>query len=85
MSLIWTIIVGAFIGWLASLIVKGEGLGFFGDVVVGIVGAWLGQKLAGSIGIGATNTLGIFLINISGAVVLLILGTAIFGGKKRKG
>ena len=42
--LIW-IIVGAIAGWLAGLIVKGYGFGLVGNIVLGIVGAFLGGWL----------------------------------------
>ena len=36
------IVVGAVVGWLAGLIVKGSGYGFWGDVLIGIGGSILG-------------------------------------------
>ena len=38
---IW-IIVGGLAGWLASVVVRGGGLGLLGDIAVGIIGAFLG-------------------------------------------
>jgi F0F1-type ATP synthase assembly protein I len=35
---VW-LVIGAFAGWLANLIVKGSGRGLIGNIVVGIVGA----------------------------------------------
>ena len=40
-SLIVFLIVGAIAGWLAGLIVKGYGFGLLGNIVVGIVGAFI--------------------------------------------
>jgi uncharacterized membrane protein YeaQ/YmgE (transglycosylase-associated protein family) len=79
-----TLVVGALIGYVASLIVKGEGLGLIGDLFIGILGAWVGRWLAGSVGIQATNTVGSLLISILGAVVLLVVLRALVGGKGRK-
>ena len=71
--LIWAL-VGAVAGWLAGLVVRGFGFGLVGNIVVGIVGAFLGGWLFGqlgfSIGAGIINT--IFTAFI-GAVVLLLL------------
>ena len=39
------IVVGIVAGWLAGLIVAGGGLGLIGDLVVGIVGAFIGNYL----------------------------------------
>jgi uncharacterized membrane protein YeaQ/YmgE (transglycosylase-associated protein family) len=44
--LIW-ILVGAVAGWLASTVVRGGGMGLLGDIVVGIIGAFIGGWLAG--------------------------------------
>ena len=40
-SLIAWLIVGAIAGWLAGLIVKGFGFGLLGNIVVGILGAFV--------------------------------------------
>lgn len=40
-ALIIFIIVGAIAGWLAGLIVRGAGFGLIGDIIVGIVGAFI--------------------------------------------
>ena len=39
------IIVGIVAGWLAGLIVAGGGFGLIGDLVVGILGAFIGNYL----------------------------------------
>ncbi|WP_433990144.1 hypothetical protein SuNHUV7_14550 (plasmid) [Pseudoseohaeicola sp. NH-UV-7] len=50
-GLLIMIVVGAVVGWLAGLIVKGSGLGFWGDVVVGIGGSILAGFLFPMLGI----------------------------------
>jgi len=71
--LIW-LLVGAVAGWLAGVIVKGGGFGLIGDIVVGIVGAfvggWLLPKLGVSLGVGLVAVIASATI---GAVVLLLL------------
>lgn len=71
--LIW-LLVGAVAGWLAGLVVRGGGFGIVGNIVIGIIGAFLGGWLFGvagiAIGAGIINT--IFTAFI-GAVVLLLL------------
>ncbi|MDB5758842.1 MAG: hypothetical protein JWM30_2131, partial [Burkholderia sp.] len=44
MDLIWFLLVGLIAGWLASAIVGG-GFGLIGDIVIGVVGAFLGGYL----------------------------------------
>ncbi len=46
-SLIAWLVIGAIAGWLAGTFVKGDGLGLIGDIVVGIIGAFIGGWLAG--------------------------------------
>src|SRR5437870_4413587 len=45
MGLLWIIIIGAVAGWLAGLFMKGHGFGLLGDIVVGIIGAFIGGSL----------------------------------------
>ena len=49
-ALIIILIVGAVAGWLAGLIVKGVGFGLIGNIVVGIVGAFIAAWLLPRIG-----------------------------------
>jgi len=71
MLLIW-LIVGAIAGWLAGTIVKGGGFGLLGDIIVGIIGAfvggWLLTRLGVSIGTGIVSVIATATI---GAVALL--------------
>jgi uncharacterized membrane protein YeaQ/YmgE (transglycosylase-associated protein family) len=71
--LIW-VLVGAVAGWLAGMIVKGGGFGLLGDIVVGIIGAfvggWLLMQLGVSIGVGIVSVIATATI---GAVALLLL------------
>ena len=71
--LIW-LIVGAIAGWLSGVIVRGGGFGLLGDIVVGIVGAfiggWLLPKLGVHLGVGLVAIIASATI---GAVVLLLV------------
>jgi uncharacterized membrane protein YeaQ/YmgE (transglycosylase-associated protein family) len=50
MDWIVTLLVGAFIGWLASMLMKTNAqTGFLLDIVVGVVGAALGRWFFGSL------------------------------------
>jgi len=73
MGLIMWLIVGGIIGWLASLIMRTDAQqGILLNIVVGIVGAFVGGLLftGGNIN-NAPLTLGTFLVSLVGAVVLL--------------
>ncbi|MDA9180272.1 GlsB/YeaQ/YmgE family stress response membrane protein [Emcibacteraceae bacterium] len=42
MGIIAFLIIGALAGWLAGNFMKGAGFGLLGNIVVGIVGAFIG-------------------------------------------
>ncbi|MFC5527610.1 GlsB/YeaQ/YmgE family stress response membrane protein [Rhodanobacter ginsengisoli] len=50
-ELIIILLVGALAGWLAGLIVRGFGFGLLGDIVVGILGAFIAGWLFPRLGI----------------------------------
>lgn len=75
MDLLTWLIVGLVAGVLASLIVGGSGYGIIGDIVVGIVGAFLGGWIFREAGwhtpfAGLAGTIAVAFI---GALVLLVL------------
>lgn len=50
-DIVWTVIYGAICGYVASRILGGEGFGFIGNIVVGILGSILGKWLVGQFSI----------------------------------
>jgi len=44
-SLLVILFVGLFAGWLAGQVVRGTGFGIVGDLIVGILGAFIGSWL----------------------------------------
>ena len=73
-SLIIFLIVGAVAGWLAGLIVKGYGLGLLGNMVVGVIGAFLGSYLLAHFHLLHVQGIAGTLISATlGAVILLFL------------
>ena len=73
---VW-IIVGLVAGFLASKVVSGHGMGLIWDIVVGILGAFVGGWLASLVGIAVTNILLQVVVAFVGAVILLIIFRAI--------
>jgi uncharacterized membrane protein YeaQ/YmgE (transglycosylase-associated protein family) len=70
-DLIIFLAVGALVGWLAGLIVKGRGFGIIGNVIVGIVGAILGGYVFDMLGITTGGLAGSIIMATIGAVILL--------------
>ncbi len=70
-NLILFLVVGLVAGWLAGKIMKGSGLGLVGDLIVGVIGAFIGVWLFGQLGISAGGILGLLVASIVGALLLL--------------
>jgi len=74
MNIIVTLIIGGVIGWLASLIMKTNAqLGILANIVVGIIGAFLGFWIAGQLNLGASGDAARWIIAIVGAVILIAI------------
>ena len=67
------IIIGAIAGWLAGKIVKGGGSGILMNVVIGIVGGFIGGMLLSWLGVDveAGRRWFTFFVSLLGAVILL--------------
>ena len=73
-SLLVFLLVGAAAGWLAGQIVKGYGFGLVGNIVIGIVGAFLAGFLLPRLNLGLpAGIVGSIIYATIGAVVLLLL------------
>lgn len=78
------IVVGIIAGFLAKLVVKGEGPGgILGDMIIGIIGAILGGWIWNYFGhVGATGiNFGSILVAFVGALILLFIIRAVTGRK----
>jgi uncharacterized membrane protein YeaQ/YmgE (transglycosylase-associated protein family) len=70
------LLVGAIAGWLAGLIVRGAGFGLIGDIVIGIIGAFIAGWLLPRLGIAihVVNPIVTSIITATiGAVILLLI------------
>ena len=72
-NVVWVLVIGLVVGWLAGLIVRGGGFGVLGDIIVGILGAGVGRWLSNMLGLFPTSTLGLLLMSVLGAVVLICM------------
>jgi len=77
MELLYFLFIGMIIGWLAGIIVKGRGFGIVGDIIVGVVGAYLGGFMSSLLGVMPRTDFGALLLSVAGAVVLLAIVKAI--------
>jgi len=65
------LVVGALAGFFAGLILQRRGFGFAGNLVIGVIGSFLGRFLLGEIGFHATTRLALLITAILGALLLL--------------
>jgi len=85
-SLIIILVVGIVSGWLAGKIVDGGGFGIIGDLIVGILGAFIGNWLLPQLHIHLGVGIVALIINATlGAIVLLAILRVVFGGGRRWG
>lgn len=74
MDLIITLVIGGIIGWVASMVMKTNSqMGWIANVLVGIVGSFLGYWLAGLLGIAPTGGILRFVIAVVGAALLIFI------------
>lgn len=81
MSLIGWLVFGLITGFIASKIVNKTGEGFFVDIMLGIVGAFVGGWLATTTGLGGGVTgfnIPSMVTAVIGGIVVLVLYHAIF-------
>jgi len=69
-GLLLFLLVGALAGWIGGLITKGSGFGLVGNMIVGIVGAFLGGFLF--------RLLGIVAYGLPGQIVFAVIGALLF-------
>ena len=87
-SILVILFVGVIAGWLAGSVMEGGGFGLIGDLIVGLIGAFIGNWLLPRLGIHlGSGILALILNAFIGAVVLLLLLRLVGGewGRRRWG
>jgi uncharacterized membrane protein YeaQ/YmgE (transglycosylase-associated protein family) len=82
-SIIAWILLGLVAGWLAGLFMRGGGYGMLGDIVLGIIGAFVGGFLGSRLlGVDVTGfNVPSILIAFVGAVIVIAISRA-FSGRR---
>lgn len=71
-SLVWWLIIGLIAGFLASVVMRGGvGYGIVGDILAGLVGAFIGGWLFGVLGISMGG-------GLLGSIIVAFIGACIF-------
>ena len=69
--MIGAIVIGLIAGWLAGKIVRGQGYGMFADILLGLVGAVIGNRIFDAFDIRVYSGVGHLAMATVGAVVLV--------------
>jgi uncharacterized membrane protein YeaQ/YmgE (transglycosylase-associated protein family) len=67
------LVIGILAGFLAGKIMKGSGFGLIGDLVIGVIGSFVGVWLFGLLGISSGGVLGLLAAALVGALLLLYI------------
>ena len=73
MSILLYLLLGAVAGWLAGLIMKGGGFGLLWNIVIGIIGGFIGGWLMSLLHIAKGGLVWELIVSVIGAVVLLFV------------
>lgn len=82
--IVW-LIIGGIVGWLASIVMRTDAQqGIILNIVVGIVGAFIGGMITGGGNINNSGlTVGTFVVSLLGAIVLLAIVNLVRRGAVR--
>jgi uncharacterized membrane protein YeaQ/YmgE (transglycosylase-associated protein family) len=79
-AVVWWLVVGLVAGFLASAVMRGGGYGVVGDIIVGIVGAFIGGFLMSLLGLGGSGIIWTIIVAFIGACVLIAILRAVSRG-----
>ena len=65
------LVIGILAGFVAGKIMKGSGFGLIGDLIIGVIGSFIGVWVFGLLGISSEGIIGLLVAAIVGALILL--------------
>lgn len=84
MNFLIYLVVGGIAGWLASMLMRRDAsMGIVANIVVGIVGGFLGGWALPKVGLVFSGTVGFLITAFIGAAVLLLLINLLTRGRAR--
>lgn len=81
-NILWWLVIGLIAGVLASAITRSRN-GIIMDVILGIVGAFVGGFLLSLLNITTYGVVGTIIAATIGAIVLIVLARALTGSRRR--
>ena len=67
------LVIGVVAGFLAGKIMKGSGFGLIGDLIIGVIGSFIGVWVFGLLGISSGGLIGLLIAAVVGALLLLFV------------
>ena len=84
-NLIVTLVIGGIVGWLASILMKTNAqMGILANVIVGIIGSFLGVAMSNALGMRAHTAPATWIVAVLGAALLIALLRALGVFKRRR-
>jgi len=71
--MLYAIVVGGIAGWLASTIMKGKGMGIIMNVILGVLGAFVGAYILPILGLSIKGWMSGIVSPTVGAIVVLFV------------
>lgn len=87
MGLLYTIIIGAVCGYIADVLMSDNGFGLLINIIIGIIGSFVGKWAFGTLGINVNFGNAIvndIVVGASGAIIILFIVGLIRGGRRRR-
>jgi uncharacterized membrane protein YeaQ/YmgE (transglycosylase-associated protein family) len=72
------IIIGGLAGWIAGMI-TGNRHGLFTNILIGIVGSWIGSKIAELANIAVYGSIAHFVAALAGSIVVIVIWQMVQG------
>lgn len=78
------LVVGALAGWLAGIIMQRRGFGLAGNLIIGVLGSFLGRFVLGQLGFHIGTRLALLITAVLGALLLLWILSFVPRGRGKK-
>ena len=87
MELLYVLLIGAVSGWFAGLLVKGQEYGLLWNIILGVLGSFIGGWLLAALGMQPSfghRTVNLIVTSVVGAALVLFLAGLFKGSSRRR-
>ncbi|BDA77117.1 membrane protein [Leptospira kobayashii] len=72
-SLIYFLLIGLAAGWLTGRILRGRGFGLIANLVIGVIGSFLGRFVFSLLGFGSYGLIAELIVAVAGSILLVVI------------